>query len=122
MKKNQRIIILSILSILIVITLVIGISRAFMKPVMDTDAITEVSLSSCAKIKLSGNNSINLGDSYPMSRNKGLKTTPYTFTVSSSCDSLVGFNMYIATLNTNTIDASAIHYIITKTLLFLVIT
>ena len=115
MKKNQRIIILSILSILIVITLVIGISRAFMKPVMDTDAITEVSLSSCAKIKLSGNNSINLGDSYPMSRNKGLKTTPYTFTVSSSCDSLVGFNMYIATLNTNTIDASAIHYIITKT-------
>lgn len=115
MKKNQRIIILSILSILIVITLVLGISRAFMKPAMDTDAITQVSLSSCAKIKLSGNNSINLGDSYPMSRNKGLKTTPYTFTVSSSCDSFVGFNMYIATLNTNTIDASAIHYIITKT-------
>ena len=49
-----------------------------------------------------------------MSRNKGLQTTPYTFTVTSYCDTYVGFNLYLATLNTNTLSASNIHYIITE--------
>lgn len=50
----------------------LSISSAFMKTVDDGNNITEVSLSSCAKIKLNGINSISLTNSYPMSRNKGL--------------------------------------------------
>ena len=114
MSKNTRIIILSVLAVLIVIVLSIGITTAFMKPVEQGGNLTEISLSSCAKIKLTGTSSINLSNSYSMSRNRGLQTTPYSLTVTSYCDSYVGFNLYIATLNTNTMEASNIHYILTE--------
>ena len=114
MSKKTRIIILSVLAVLIVVVLSVSITTAFMKPIDQGGNITEVSLSSCAKIKLEGTTSIKLTNSYPMSRNKGLQTTPYTFTVTSYCDSYVGFNLYLATLNTNTLAASNIHYIITE--------
>ena len=114
MSKKTRIIILSVLAVLIVVVLSVSITTAFMKPIDQGGNITEVSLSSCAKIKLEGTTSIKLTNSYPMSRNRGLQTTPYTFTVTSYCDTYVGFNLYLATLNTNTLAASNIHYIITK--------
>ena len=114
MSKKTRIIILSVLAVLIVVVLSVSITTAFMKPIDQGGNITEVSLSSCAKIKLEGTTSIKLANSYPMSRNKGLQTTPYTFTVTSYCDTYVGFNLYLATLNTNTLSASNIHYIITE--------
>ena len=114
MSKNTRVIILSVLAVLIVIVLSIGITTAFMKPVEQGGNLTEISLSSCAKIKLTGTSSVNLSNSYPMSRNKGLQTTPYSLTVTSYCDSYVGFNLYIATLNTNTMEASNVHYILTS--------
>ena len=109
MSKNTRVIILSILAVLIVVVLSIGITTAFMKPVEQGGNLTEVSLSSCAKIKLTGTSSINLSNSYSMSRNRGLQTTPYSLTVTSYCDSYVGFNLYIATLNTNTLTDENIH-------------
>ena len=114
MSKNTRVIILSILAVLIVIVLSIGITTAFMKPVEQGGNLTEISLSSCAKIKLTGTSSINLSNSYSMSRNRGLQTTPYSLTVTSYCDSYVGFNLYIATLNTNTLTDENIHYILTS--------
>ncbi len=115
MKKNTRLIILSILAVLIVIVLTFGITSAFLKPVVGEDKVVEVNLSSCAKIKLKGtNSSINLKNSHPMSRNRGLQTTPYSFTVSSSCGDTVNFNIYLATLSSNTLDAANIHYILTS--------
>ena len=114
MSKNTRVIILSVLAVLIVIVLSIGITTAFMKPIEQGGNLTEISLSSCAKIKLTGTSSINLSNSYSMSRNRGLQTTPYSLTVTSYCDSYVGFNLYIATLNTNTLTDENIHYILTE--------
>ena len=114
MSKKTRIIILSILAVLIVVVLSIGITTAFMKPVEQGGNLTEISLSSCAKIKLTGTSSVNLSNSYPMSRNRGFQTTPYSFTVTSYCQTSIGFNLYIATLNTNTIEASNIRYILTS--------
>ena len=93
----------------------LGISYAFMQANIDTDSVTEVTLSSCAKLTLSDTGtSISLTNSYPMSKNKALQTTPYTFSLTSSCDGGVGFNIYLATLNSNTLDVSNIHYIITN--------
>ena len=114
MDKKTRLIIIGILSIIIVILLSLGLTKAFMKPVEQGGNLTEISLDSCAKIKLTGKSSINLSSSYPMSRNRGLQTTPYSLTVTSYCDSYVGFNLYIATLNTNTLTDENIHYILTE--------
>ena len=114
MDKKTRLIIIGILSIIIVILLSLGLTKAFMKPFEQGGNLTEISLESCAKIKLTGTSSINLSSSYPMSRNRGLQTTPYSLTVTSYCDSYVGFNLYIATLNTNTLTDENIHYILTE--------
>lgn len=115
MSKRSRIIILSVLSILIVICIVLGVTYSFMQANIDSSEVTEVSLSSCANIILTDTGqSIDLENSYPMSRNKALQTTPYTFTVSSSCPDSTGFSIYMATLNTNTLDAGNIYYIITE--------
>ena len=54
MSKKTRIIILSVLAVLIVVVLSVSITTAFMKPIDQGGNITEVSLSSCAKIKLEG--------------------------------------------------------------------
>ena len=114
MNKKTKIIILSVIAVLIVIVLSVSISTAFMKPVEQGGNLTEISLSSCAKIKLTGTSSVNLSNSYPMSRNKGLQTTPYNFTVTSYCDSYTGFNLYIVPLSTNTLADSNIRYILTN--------
>lgn len=115
MSKRSRIITLSVLSILIVVCIVLGVTYSFMQANIDSTSVTEVSLSSCANIILNDTDvSIDLENTYPMSRNRALQTTPYTFTVSSSCNESVGFYIYIATLNTNTLDANNIHYIITN--------
>ena len=115
LKPRTRIILLSVISILIVVTIVLGITYSFMQANIDSSSVTEVSLSSCAKITLSDTGaSINLNNTNPISKNRALQTTPYTFTVTSSCESYVGFNLYLATLNTNTLVDSSIHYIITR--------
>ena len=115
MSNNKKIIIISFVSLVFVLGLVIGITKAFMKPIEQGGNITEASLNSCAKIKLTSTSNVNLSSSYPMSRNKGLQTTPYKFTVTSYCDSYVGFNLYVATLSTNTIEAKYVRYILTET-------
>ena len=115
MKKSTKIMIISLASVIFVLLLVLGITKAFMKPIEQGGSITEVSLNSCAKIKLTSTSNVNLSSSYPMSRNRGLQTTPYKFTVTSYCDSYVGFNLYIATLSTNTIDAKYVRYVLTET-------
>ena len=115
MNKNTKIILLSIISVLIIITIVLGITYSFMRPINETSSITSVKLESCANITLTDTGeSINLSNSYPMTKNRAFETTPYTFSVSSSCTDGSGFNLYLATLNTNTLDASNIHYIITE--------
>ncbi len=115
MEKKTRIILLSVLSILIVICIVLGVTYSFMQANIENNSVTEVNLSSCAKLTLNDTDiSISLTNSYPMSKNKALETTPYTFSLTSSCDGGVGFNLYLATLNSNTLDSSNIHYIITN--------
>ena len=50
MKPRTRIILLSIISILIVVTIVLGVTYSFMKADIESSSVTEVSLKSCAKI------------------------------------------------------------------------
>ena len=61
MNKNTKIILLSIISVLIIITIVLGITYSFMRPINETSSITSVNLESCANITLTDTGeSINL--------------------------------------------------------------
>ena len=117
MKPKNKVILLSIISILLILLIVFLATLAFMRNNVAEGSVTTVALKSCAKIKLnSTGTSINMDNSYPMSRNRALKeVVPYTFTVSSSCDSYVGFTLYIGLLQSeNRLSASDIHYILTE--------
>ena len=113
--SKKRLIALVVIGVLIIICIVLGITYSFMRPINETSSITSVNLESCANITLTDTGeSIDLENTYPMSRNRALQTTPYTFTISSTCETYVGFNLYLVTLSSNTLPDSSIHYIITE--------
>ncbi len=113
MKRN---LILYILGILIFILSVIGLTYAFMKPkVEEKPKSTNISISSCAKVQLKDNGKvINLENTYPMDDDRGLETNPYEFTISSTCEDYIGFNLYLTSLSDNQIADNNIHFAITS--------
>ena len=115
MKRNTRIILLCVIGVLIIITIVLGVTYSFMRPINETSSETKVSLNACANLTLKDTDTVvELSNSYPMSKNKALQTTPYTFTLTSSCGDRTAYSIYLATLNTNTLADNNIHYILTK--------
>lgn len=113
MNEKTRKIMLVALAVGIGLCLVLGISSAFLKPVDLSTSVTELSLNSCAKIMLVENGpAITLSNTAPMSDTKALETTPYEFSVKSSCDVSVNYKIYLALLSTNTLSASKVKYAI----------
>ena len=112
MKDTKKLIMLISLAVIVVIVIAISATYAFMKATSSVTSVTEVNIQSCAKLKITDNGSINLSNSYAMSRNVALKTDPYVFNVENSCSSAVTYNLYIAPLSNNTLPASDIHYIL----------
>ena len=112
MNKKWKLIFLGILAVVIVGILSFSFTKAFMKPIEQSSSITKVSLTSCAKIKLTSESSINLTNSYSMSDNSALKQTPYTFSITSYCDTPVTADIMFFSKSTNTIVDANISYII----------
>lgn len=113
MNEKTRKITLVALAVGIGLCLVLGISSAFLKNVELSTSVTELSLNSCAKIMLvETGTAINLSNTAPMSDTKALETTPYEFSVKSSCDVSVNYKIYLALLSTNTLSASKVKYAI----------
>jgi hypothetical protein len=107
-KYKKVLLVLLPLIIVLFLTLILT-SKAFMKPVLANPAITSVSVSTCGTMTLSEETqSINLTNTYPMSDNKGLTTTPYTFDVTNTCTTDSTFNVYLVVLTDSTIDESNI--------------
>ncbi len=115
MNKKKTIILLAI-GILVVTILSIGVTYSYMKPKAEKENNqTEIGINNCAKITLKDNNStINLTNMYPMEEEMGLQTTPYEFTISSTCEEYTGFNLYLLTYSENEIDDNLIRYGITS--------
>lgn len=118
MSDKTRKILLVVVSLCIVLLVTLGISYAFMRgdEQEEVSVITTVDVSSCAKVALKDAESvaINLDAAHPMSQNAALNTTPYTFEINSTCDTLVGFNLYFTLLADNTLNAEYIRYAITE--------
>ena len=112
MNKRTKVILLTFLGTLIVAILSLNATYSYMKNKTSGDKNTDVKVNSCAKISLKENsNTINLTNMYPMDDEMGLQTTSYDFTVSSTCDNYVGFDLYLTTYESD-IDDSTIKYAI----------
>ncbi len=114
--NKKKTIILLVIGILVVTISSIGITYSYMKPKVEKENNqTEIGINNCAKITLKDNDStINLENMYPMEEEMGLQTTPYEFTISSTCEEYTGFNLYLLTYSDNGIADDLIRYGITS--------
>ncbi len=114
MNKRTKVILLTFLGTLIVAILSLNATYSYMKSKTSGDKNTDVKVNSCAKISLKENsNTINLTNMYPMDDEMGLQTDAYDFTVSSTCDNYVGFDLYLTTYESE-IDDGTIKFAITS--------
>ena len=104
MMKNKRI--LYFCGVLVFMALMgIGLSYAYFRygKVQDNNNIAG---SKCFKLELSNaKNEINLTNMYPISDEEGRKLTPYSFTITNTCDMLAGYTVNIEMLAGTTLNS-----------------
>lgn len=96
---------LSVLAIMILVTITVGTSYSYYS-ISDVQENPNTLTSTCFNVTYSdtGSNSINLENTYPMSEEKAMTLTPYTFTITNTCSAGNQTANYIVTLNTLTGD------------------
>ena len=105
MKKS--VIFISI-SLVLVILLGIGVSYSMWNISISQDT-TNMAESKCFDLSISNQeNSINLDNAYPISNDKGKSLTPFTFTVTSTCDITAEYNINLEVLNNSTLSSKFI--------------
>ena len=103
MKKS--IIFISI-SLGLIIMLGIGVSYSMWNISVSQDT-TNMAESKCFDLSISNQeNSINLDNAYPISNDKGKSLTPFTFTVTNTCDITAQYNIHLEVLNNITLSSN----------------
>ena len=104
-KKN--IIFLSI-SLVLIMLLGIGVSYS-MWNVSVSQNINNTAYTECFDLSITNKeNNISLNNAYPISNDKGKSLTPYTFTVTNTCDITAQYNINLEVLNNSTLSSKFI--------------
>ncbi len=105
MKKN--VIFISI-SLGLIILLGIGVSYSMWNISVSQDT-TNMAESKCFDLSITNKeNNISLDNAYPISNDKGKSLTPFTFTVTNTCDITAQYNINLEVLNTSTLSSNFI--------------
>ena len=105
MKKN--IVFISV-SLGLIILLGIGFSYSLWNISVSQDT-TNLAESKCFDLSITNKeNNINLDNAYPISNDKGKSLTPYTFTVTNTCDITTQYNINLEVLNSSTLSSKFI--------------
>ena len=90
---------LAIIAIMMVVTLSIGSSYALWKVTKEQD-VANIITTGCFEVSfIEESNSINLTNTFPITDEKGLTTTPYVFTLKNTCTIDADYTIYLNTLN-----------------------
>ena len=104
-KKN--IIFLSV-SLVLIILLGIGVSYSMWNISVSQDT-NNTAYTECFNLSITNKeNNINLDNAYPISNDKGKSLTPYTFTVTNTCDITAQYNINLEVLNNSTLPSKFI--------------
>ncbi len=104
-KKN--IIFLSI-SLVLIILLGIGVSYSIWNASVSQDT-NNTAYTECFDLSITNKeNNISLDNAYPISNDKGKSLTPYTFTITNTCDITVQYNINLEVLNNSTLSSKFI--------------
>ena len=100
MNKKKKIIL--IIVILLVMMTVIGVSYAYWLLTFSSHNPSKL-VTSCLSLSLTNEkNDINLTKAYPISDEEGKKSTPYSFTITNTCDLFLSYTVNLEILNEST--------------------
>ena len=100
MSKKKKIIL--IIVILLVMMTVIGVSYAYWFLTFSSHNPSKL-VTSCLNLSLTNEkNDINLAKAYPISDAEGKKLTPYSFTITNTCDLFLSYTVNLEILNEST--------------------
>ena len=102
MSKKKKIIL--IIVILLVMMTVIGVSYAYWLLTFSSHNPSKL-VTSCLNLSLTNEkNDINLTKAYPISDAEGKKLTPYSFTITNTCDLFLSYTVNLEILNESTMS------------------
>ena len=106
--STSKKIILSILGILLILSLLVGVSYAYyIVSVSQTNK--NVVKSSCLNLSISNEeNVIKLEKQIPIMNEEGKNLTPYTFTVNNTCNSMMAYSLNLEELEGSTLASKYI--------------
>ena len=96
-KKRTAIMLLILLCIML-----LGTSYALWQLTLKQETTNRIT-TGCFNVEFSDKNPITLDNAYPISDEEGKKLTPYTFTITNTCDTLVKYQINLDILNTTTL-------------------
>ena len=99
--KNRKGIIVVIMIVLAVV--LIGTSYALWQITL-TQESTNVVTTGCFNIEFQDNNPITLENAIPLTDEEGSKLTPYSFTLTNTCDTLVKYQINLEVLDSTTLN------------------
>ena len=111
--SKKRIAIITVV-IIMALLLVIGISYALWQQSKVQEGTNYIA-SGCFGVTFKGNNPINLSNSFPITTEDGMKTTPYTFTITSTCEERAAYNVNLETLEGTTIKNTSVRVALDST-------
>ena len=101
MKRNNKTIIV-VMMIILSLALIFGVSYALWQLTLKQETTNRIT-TGCFNVEFSDKNPITLENAYPISDEEGKKLTPYTFTITNTCDTLVKYQVNLDILNTTTL-------------------
>ena len=109
--KNKKTILL-IIGILLGISFLAGISYAYYIKSINQEE-NNVVKTKCLNFSLTNEkNDIKLDEQYPIPDSEGRKLTPYQFTITNTCEQFISYNVNLESLETTTMDSSAVKVMI----------
>lgn len=103
--KNKNIVLLIVIGILLIVSLIVGISYALWSQTHTQTTSNEL-LSGCFSTSLTEKNNINLTNQFPITDDEGLNSNPYTFTISNTCTVAANYQINLELLSSSTLDPS----------------
>mgnify|MGYP004518201485 CR=1 FL=1 len=100
--KNKYKKILVVISILLVMSVILGTSYALWNAYLKSDK-TNIVKASCFDVSLNEEDNITLQNVYPLTNKEGKNLTPYKVVVTNNCDSAISYQVNLEILNTSTL-------------------
>lgn len=111
MKSKSRILLISTI-IIFILTIFIGTSYSLWQTINTQDSVNTAT-TKCFNVEItSQKNSISLENAYPITNEKGKKLTPFSFTITNTCDIFASYTVSLESLKGTTLSSKFLNAMI----------